>query len=78
MIADDKAEHEKLIAEMRAAVENSTTGEQRERLLARLHQLESAHGTDSFGDHVQALVDEAEVDAAAIAPFLSRLSSLLP
>jgi hypothetical protein len=78
MTADDKAEHEKLIAEMRAAVENSTTGEQRERLLARLHQLEQAHGTESFGDHVKALVEEVEVDAAGIAPFMSRLSSLLP
>jgi hypothetical protein len=71
-------EHERLIAELRAAIEQSAPGEQRDRLLDRLHQLEQSHGTDSFGDHVQALIEEAEVDAAWIAPFMSRLSSLLP
>ena len=67
-----------LIAEIRAAVEASPDGTQRERLLARLRELENSHGTPAFGDHVKALVDEVEEDAAEIAPFLSRLSSLLP
>jgi hypothetical protein len=71
-------EHQRLIAELRAAIEQSPPGDRRERLLARLHQLEQSHGTESFGHHVRALIEEAEVDAAGIAPFLSRLSSLLP
>jgi hypothetical protein len=71
-------EHERLIAELRMAIEQSPPGERRERLLERLHQLEQSHGTESFGDHVKALIEEAEVDAAEIAPFMSRLSSLLP
>ena len=71
-------EHAPLIAEIRAAVETGAHGPQRERLLARLRELENAHGTPAFGDHVKALVNEAEEDAAEIAPFLSRLSSLLP
>ena len=70
--------HERLIAELRAAIEKTPPGERRERLLAILHRLEHSHGTDSFGDHVKALIEEAEVDAAGIAPFISRLSSLLP
>ena len=71
-------EHGPLIAEVRAAVETGATGERRERLLARLRELENAHGTPTFGDHVKALVAEAEEEAAEVAPFLSRLSSLLP
>ena len=71
-------EHEALIAEIRAAVETGSSGPQRERLLAHLRELENTHGTPAFGDHVKALVDEVEEDAAEIAPFLSRLSSLLP
>ena len=71
-------EHQRLIAELRAAIEQTPPGERRERLLERLHQLEKSHGTESFGDHVRALIEEAEVDAAGIAPFMSRLSSLLP
>jgi hypothetical protein len=71
-------EHQRLIAELRTAIEQSPPGERRERLLERLHQLEQSHGTESFGDHVKALIEEAEVDAAGIAPFMSRLSSLLP
>ena len=63
---------------MRTAIENSPPGERRERLLAILHRLEHSHGTASFGDHVRALIEEAEVDAGEIAPFMSRLSSLLP
>ena len=34
--------------------------------------------TPSFTDHVKGLVEEAEEEAAAIGPFMSRLSSLLP
>ena len=72
------AKHEALIAEIRAAVETTSSSPQRERLLDLLRELENTHGTPAFGDHVKALVDEAEEDAAEIAPFLSRLSSLLP
>ena len=71
-------EHQKLIAELRASIEQSPPGEQRDRLLERLHKLEHSHGTESFGEHVKALIEEAEVDASLIAPFMSRLSSLLP
>jgi hypothetical protein len=71
-------EHKELIAELRVAIERTPPGDRRDRLLARLHQLEHSHGTESFGDHVKALIEEAEVDAAGIAPFISRLSSLLP
>ena len=71
-------EHKELIAELRVAIERTPPGERRERLLARLHQLEQSHGTESFGDHVKALIEEAEVDAAGIAPLMSRLSNLLP
>ena len=71
-------EHQRLIAELRAALETSPDGPRRERLLALLHKLEHSHGTDAYGGNVQALIDEVEVDAGEIAPFLSRLSSLLP
>ncbi|HZY55189.1 MAG TPA: hypothetical protein VFE73_18185 [Reyranella sp.] len=71
-------EQKELIAELRMAIERTPPGERRDRLLARLHQLEQSHGTESFGDHVKALIEEAEVDAAGIAPFMSRLSNLLP
>lgn len=74
----DKHEHIKLIAELRASIIENTSGEARERLLARLDQMEQSAAHPSFGGHVKALVEEAEEDAAAIAPFLSRLSSLLP
>jgi hypothetical protein len=70
--------HDRLIGELRAAIEKTPEGARRERLLAILHKLERSQGTESFGEHVQALIEEAEVDAAGIAPFLSRLSSLLP
>jgi hypothetical protein len=70
--------HDRLIGELRAAIEKTPEGARRERLLAILHKLERSQGTESFGEHVKALVEEAEVDAAGIAPFLSRLSSLLP
>lgn len=70
--------HERLIAELRAAIEQAPPGARRERLLAILHRLEQSRGTESFGDHVKALIEEAEIDASFIAPFMSRLSSLLP
>jgi hypothetical protein len=74
----DSKKHEALLAELRASIEASPDGERRERLLARLHQLENAENTGSFTDHIKALVLEAEEEAAELAPFLSRLSSLLP
>lgn len=74
----DSKKHEALLAELRASIEASPEGERRERLLARLHQLENAESTGSFTDHVKALILEAEEEAAEIAPFMSRLSSLLP
>jgi hypothetical protein len=70
--------HQRLIGELRAAIEKTPDGARRERLLALLRKLEQSHGTDSFGDHVKALIEEAEVDAAGLAPFMSRLSNLLP
>jgi hypothetical protein len=73
----ENEEHGALIAELRASIEAHTSGERRERLLAHLHQLENA-ATSSFGEHAKALIEEGEEEAAAIAPFLSRLSSLLP
>jgi len=77
-MTDDKNPHAKLIEELRAAVSKSPDGARRERLLAILHKLEHSHGTESFGEHVRALIREAEVDAFEIAPFMSRLSGLLP
>lgn len=77
----DKAaagEHSQLITELRASITRHTSGKRRERLLARLDQLELSAKTSSFGEHVKAFVEEAEEEAAAIAPFMSRLSSLLP
>jgi len=79
MPADDtNATHGRLIEELRDSIEKNTAGEQRERLLEKLRDLETALETGSFGEHVKALVEEAEEDAAAIAPFMSRLSGLLP
>ena len=75
---ESAAEHAALIAEMRASITRHTSGETRERLLARLDQMEESAATPSFADHVKALVEEAEADAAAIAPFMARLSTLLP
>ena len=74
----ESKKHEALIAELRASIEASPDGERRERLLERLHQLENAKTTGSFTDHVRALIEEAQDEAAEIAPFMSRLSSLLP
>ena len=70
--------HERLIAELRQAIETSVDGVRRARLLAILQRLEQSHGTDSFGHNVKAMIEEVEADAAGLAPFLARLSSLLP
>ncbi len=74
----DSKKHEALIAELRASIEASPDGERRERLLERLHQLENAETTGSFTDHIKSLILEAEEEAFELAPFMSRLSSLLP
>lgn len=71
-------EHSRLIEEMRASILKHTSGETQQRLLARLDQMDNSVATSSFGEHVKALVEEAEEDAAYIAPFMARLSSLLP
>jgi hypothetical protein len=71
-------EHDQLIADLRESITSQTTGDTRERLLARLDRLEKSMNTPSFTDHVKGLVEEAEEEAAAIGPFMSRLSSLLP
>jgi len=68
----------RLFAELRAEVSKLDEGEIRERLLARLDRLEKSMHTSSFGEHVKAFVEEAEEEAAAIGPFMARLSSLLP
>jgi hypothetical protein len=72
------AEHGPLFEEMRASIRKNATGEQQEKLLARVDQLEKSSHASSVREHVNALVEEAEEEAASIAPFLSRLSSLLP
>lgn len=69
---------DKLIAELRASIARHTSGETQARLLARLDQLEKSVHASSFSSHVKALVEEAEEEVAAIGPFMSRLSSLLP
>jgi hypothetical protein len=72
------SEHGQLFAELRAEVSKLGEGETRERLLTRLDRLEKSMHTSSFGEHVRAFVEEAEEEAAAIGPFMARLSSLLP
>jgi hypothetical protein len=72
------SEHRQLITELRASIARHTSGETRQRLLARLDQLEMSASTSSFGEHVKAFVEEAEEEAAAIGPLMARLSSLLP
>lgn len=74
----DPTGHEALLAELRAEILARTHGEKQSRLLARVRELETSPTSPSFGDHIKALTEEAEEDAALIAPFLSRLSSLLP
>jgi hypothetical protein len=77
----DKAtgsEHGPLFNDLRASILENTGGERQSKLLGRLNQLEMSVNSSSFGEHVKAFVEEAEEEAAAIAPFLSRLSSLLP
>ncbi len=71
-------EHGPLFEELREAVIRHTDAETRERLLKRLDHLETSVNTSAFGTHLKAFVEEVEEDAAAIAPFMSRLSSLLP
>jgi hypothetical protein len=79
-MADDKktADHTALVEELRAAILKDTSGETQARLLARLDEMEAAPDASALAPHVEALVEEAEEEAATIAPFLSRLSSLLP
>lgn len=79
-MADDKktAEHAALVEELRAAILKNTSGETQTRLLERLDEIEAAPDASALAPHVEALVEEAEEEAATIAPFLSRLSSLLP
>ncbi len=72
------SEHGPLFAELRQSIVRHTQSPTRERLLTRLDHIEKSVNTSAFGHHVQALIEEAEEDAAAIAPFMSRLSSLLP
>ena len=71
-------EHGPLFEEMRASIRKSTTGERQATLLARVDRLEKSSHDMSFREHVKALVDEAEEEVAELAPFMSRLSSLLP
>lgn len=71
-------EHGPLFEELRASIIKHTTGDVQARLLARLAHMETTTSTSSFGTHVSALVEEAEEEAAALGPFMSRLSSLLP
>ncbi len=72
------AEHGQLIGELRGSIARHTSGETQKRLLARLDQLEKSPTVSSFAAHVRALIEEAEEEAAAIGPFMSRLSNLLP
>lgn len=72
------AEHGELIGELRSSINQHTSGHARNRLLARLDQLEKSPSVSSFTAHVRALIEEAEEEAAALGPFMSRLSSLLP
>jgi hypothetical protein len=72
------SEHGPLFNDLRASILKNTGGERQSELLARLNQLEMSVNSSSFGGHVKAFVEEAEEEAAAIAPFLARLSSLLP
>jgi hypothetical protein len=72
------ADHSALFAELRASILAHTQGETKTKLLARLDRLETSANTSSFGSHVADFVEEAEEEAAAIGPFMSRLSSLLP
>jgi hypothetical protein len=81
MVENDKAlgpEHGPLFEEMRTSIRNNSTGERQAELLARVDQLEKSSHASSLREHVKALIDEAEEEMAELAPFLSRLSSLLP
>jgi hypothetical protein len=74
----DKNEHGPLFEEMRAEVRRTTVGERQELLLARIDRLEASSRDHSLRARLKALVLEVEEDASELAPFLSRLSSLLP
>jgi hypothetical protein len=71
-------EHGPLFEELREAIAKHTDEATRDRLLKRLDHLETSVNSSSFGAHLKTFVEEVEEDAAAVAPFLSRLSSLLP
>lgn len=75
---EDEVDHKALLAELRAEILAKTHGEKQARLLARVREMETSPVSPTFSDHIKALTEEAEEDAAMIAPFLSRLSSLLP
>jgi hypothetical protein len=72
------SEHGPLFEEMRASIRKNATGERQATLLARVDRLEKSSHDTSFRQHVKALVEEAEEEVAELAPFMSRLSSLLP
>jgi len=80
MTANDKspADHGPLFEEMRASIRKTATGERQAKLLARVDRLEKSSHDTSFRQHVKTLVEEAEEEVAELAPFMSRLSSLLP
>jgi hypothetical protein len=71
-------DHGPLFEEMRSEIRRNTVGERQEILLARVDQLEKSSSDHSLRHGLKALVLEVEEEAAEIAPFLSRLSSLLP
>ncbi|MBV8393172.1 MAG: hypothetical protein JOY81_08305 [Alphaproteobacteria bacterium] len=71
-------QHGPLFEEMRTEIRKSTTGERQAALLARIDQLEKSSRDHSLRARLKALVLEIEEDAAELAPFMSRLSSLLP
>jgi hypothetical protein len=73
-----KTDHGPLFEEMRASIRKNATGERQETLLARVDRLEKSSHAGSLREHVKALVEEAEEEVAELAPFMSRLSSLLP
>jgi hypothetical protein len=81
MTEKDKArgsEHGPLFEEMRVSIRKNAAGERQAKLLARVDQLEKSSHDSSFRGHMKALVEEAEEEVAELAPFMSRLSSLLP
>lgn len=71
-------EHGALFEELRETIAKHADAATRERLLKRLDHLEASVNSSAFGTHLKTFVEEVEEDAAIVAPFLSRLSSLLP